>query len=181
MNQEIINHITQDPTGATYLAYASLRNAETEIRRSIIDRVNVQMDALGKKRGLEKVDSFSGDGQKPENYFYTTPAMRSMNLKFGIRCSPGYNEFHYGFAYLDGKATETPNSQVIASFREVFKLNEARSNEFWHVFEYWTHPHRNWGDTILAEIIKNNGLPAIEDLVVKLNRVACDAAGKLLK
>jgi len=134
------------------------------------------MDALGKDLGLETVVSFSGDGQKPENYFYTTPAMQSINLQFGIRCSPGYNEVHYGFAYLDGNPTELPNSPVIASFREVFLLDGPRSNAFWHVYEYWTHPHRNWDDTIRAEIIKNNGLPAIDDLVSKLNRVACDAA-----
>jgi hypothetical protein len=172
MNQEIIKFITKDDTGATYLAYASLRNAERDIRRSIIEKVNAQMDALGKELGMETVEQFSGDGQGPENYFYTTPAMRSRNLKFGLRCShPEYNTFVYGFAYLDGKATPLPNSPVIASFRRLFS-EKASSNPFWHVLEYWAAPHGNWDDTIRAEIIKHNGLPALDDLVKKLYRVA---------
>ena len=181
MNQEIINHITQDTTGKTYLAYASLRNADRDIRRSVILKVNAQMDVLGKDLGLETVDRFLGEGQKPEQYFYTTPAMRAMNLKFGIRCTQGYIQFVYGFAYLDGKAIELPNSPVIALFREIFLLDRTQLNSFWHVYEYWAHPHANWDDTIRAEIIKNNGLPAIGDLVSKLNRVAYEAAESLSK
>jgi hypothetical protein len=181
MNQEIIKFITKDDTGATYLAYASLRNAEGDIRKAIIDKVNVQMDALGKNLGMETVERFLGDGQKPENYFYTTPTMRSMNLKFGIRCSPGYIDFNYGFAYLDGKAKELPNSPVIASFRAIFLLDRTQLNGFWHVYEYCAQPFRNWEDKIRAEIIENNGLPAISDLVSKLNRVACEAAQTLSK
>jgi hypothetical protein len=181
MNQEIINHITQDSTGNTYLAYASLRNAEGDIRKAIIAKVNAQLDALGELLKLETVDRFRGEGCKEEQYFYTTPAMRSMNLKFGLRCShPEYDTFVYGFAYLDGKATPLPNSPVIASFRRLFS-EKASSNPFWHVLEYWAAPHGNWEDTIRAEIIKHNGLSALDDLVHKLNRVACEAAQTLSK
>jgi hypothetical protein len=136
---------------------------------------------LGELLKLETVDRFRGEGCKEEQYFYTTPAMRSMNLKFGLRCShPEYDTFVYGFAYLDGKATPLPNSPVIASFRRLFS-EKASSNPFWHVLEYWAAPHGNWEDTIRAEIIKHNGLSALDDLVHKLNRVACEAAQTLSK
>ena len=172
MNQEIIKFITKDDTGATYLAYASLRNAEGDIRKAIIDKVNVQLDALGELLKLETVERFRGEGCKEEQYFFTTPELRLLNLKFGLRCShPEYTTFVYGFAYLDGKTTHLPNSPVIASFRKLFSKN-APSNDFWHILEYWAAPHGNWDDKIRAEIIQFNGLPALDKLIRKLNDVA---------
>jgi hypothetical protein len=85
MSQELIAAIIKDKD--SYLAYASLRNEQWNIRRALIGRVNEQLTLLGQKLGLDTVEAFKADNKPGENFFYTTAAMRVQNLKFGLRCS----------------------------------------------------------------------------------------------
>ena len=174
MNEEIVKAVMQDTTGSSYLAYATLRNAEAEIRKNIIAKVNDQLDQLGKDLHLETVEKFAGKGGKEEQYFFTTPSLRAINVKFGLRCSaPNYSNFVYGIAYIEKSLPPELNAHVIPYFQQVFSV-QARTNDFWRAYEYWSH-RIDWDDQIMAEIISGEFAPDLDRLFRKLAQVAREA------
>ena len=169
MNEEIIKKVTGDPT--TYLAYASLRNSDGEIRKAIIEKVNEQLDELGKALGLETLERFRGLGVKEEQFYFTTPTLKSQNLRFGLRCSSAeYQVFYYGFTYINPKESCPIASSVLTRFKEVFS-EEASHNPFWVAVMRWDQ-HCSWDDEYMAAIISGKVAPDLDPLIRKLDKVA---------
>lgn len=173
MNRELIAEVLK--TRDTYLAYAALRNANGEIRKAIIAKVNEQLNALGKELGLNPLETFAAQGAAGENYFYTTGAMKAQNLKFGLRCADtGYRNFSFGFAYLDWKIPSPPGCPVVGLLKGAFS-EQFSQNEFWHAYAWWGH-RRNWDDETMAAILSGEFAPELKGLVEKLASVASKAS-----
>jgi len=169
MNHEIIKKVTEGSN--TYLAYACLRNANQGIVKEIIDKVNKQLNSLGKELGLVMHDQFRGSGENGENYYFTTPSLKSQNLRFGLRCSfADYKGFNYGFAHIDTNAPRYADSVISKRFEEIFP-GPARSNGFWYIYQSWNQ-YENWSDETMAAIISGEFFPILEEIFRKLDRIA---------
>ena len=175
MNQEIVKAVTQDTTGASYLAYASLQKASGEVRKAIIAKVNAQLATIGRDLGLETLESFVADSRAGDNWFYTTSAMKAQNLKFGLRCADrDYRNFAFGFAYIKW---EWRSPLDAARLKEAF-LHKPLANDFWHAYEGCAQ-RRDWDDETMAAIISGEFAPELDALIRKLSKVA-DNASKTL-
>ena len=173
MNDEIIKHVTSD--SSNYLAYASLIKANAVVRKVIIDKINSQLDTLGKDLGLETLERFKCRSEAEENYFYTNTYLKKRNLRFGIRCSySDYREFVFGFAYIDTKLQNQSDEEIVDRFKETFNL-PFNFNGFWHASAYW-QDHRDWDDETMAAIVSGKFTTTVKDLMAKLSEVGSDIA-----
>ncbi|MEO7300518.1 MAG: PD-(D/E)XK nuclease family protein [Verrucomicrobiota bacterium] len=175
MNQKFIEAVTHDQSGETYLAYASLRNAYGAIRQAIIEKVNGQLDAIGKELGLETSEVFAGHGEPGENYFYTNAAMKAQNLRFGLRCADSdYRNFGFGFAYINCDLKGPVELPVVTLFKDAFG-EQFDSNGFWHAYLRWSY-HSSWDDETRADIISGKFATDLDALIRTLQKIAEQAA-----
>lgn len=179
MNQQITKAITDDTSGETYLAYASLYNAAPAIRQALVLQLNTQLEVLGKELGLELVQVFAAMGERYEGCFFTTAALRAQNLQFGIECqSPDYRNFCFGFTYLDPKASCALKTELKRVFQVAF--GPAPSSEVWPVCPGWDE-HRNWEDETMSGILTKDFSRDLKALFSKLADVAAEACKSVTK
>jgi hypothetical protein len=164
MNEELLNTILKDKD--TYMAYAALRNANWEVRRKLIERVNRQIDATAKHLNCKVINLFECNGKRYEGAFITTAFLESHNLKFGLESqTPDYRDFCYGFAYI-GQVSPSPLIELLQSEFKTKFGNFSTSNS-WPACPWWTQ-HRNWDDTLMSEIIAGEFFGELSDLLTQL-------------
>ncbi len=175
MNQALSKQSHMTRLEKRYLAYASLRNANRDIRNAIIAKVNAQLETLGKELGLTTLETFAAQSKTGENYFYTTPAMEAKNLKFGLRCAGSeYTDFAFGFAYIKLELKSQLDASLLG---EAFTV-QSLSNDFWHAYGWWNQtPRRSSDDETMAAIISGEFAPDLVELIRKL-ATAVDQASR---
>ncbi len=178
MNQEIINAVTQDQSGETYLAYANLRNVNWEIRKAIVAKLDEQLQPIAQELGLEMVDKLSGNGDKDEECLLTTPDLKAQNLKFGFGCGVSdYRDCFIGFASIDHDQESPLNSQIDRLFRAEFSQAQFSldpPNKYWPASAYWIQ-RRNWNDDTMAAILSGDFAKELKELIKSLSDIATKA------
>ncbi len=170
MNQELVEAVLKDTSN--YLAYASLRNANWEIRKTIIAKLNAQLDPHIRELGVEALTTLTGQGEKYEGYFFTTPHLKANNLRFGIECQASdYRDFCFGFAYIGPDLDSTLKAEVVQKFKAQF--TEFDSSNWWPACPWWNQ-HRNWNDETMAGILSGEFVQDLKVLIGKLAEVAAD-------
>lgn len=174
MNQEIINAVTLDTTGETYLAYASLRDENWNIRKEIIGKLNKQLQAIGQELDLKVEEEFSGIGEPDEGFLFTTPRLKEQNLKFGFRCTaPHYHDFCFGFNYIGPELKSSLTSKIQQLFKEKFEATPP--NDYWPASAWGDDQHRNWSDPIFADIISGTLAQYLKGFIRSLSEIATAA------
>jgi hypothetical protein len=84
MNNELIKAVLADKE--TYLAYAVLRDANLDIRRKIIEKLNAKVRAAALSEGLVLKQVLDGNGG---GYYFQTQGLLARNLCFGIEFDSG--------------------------------------------------------------------------------------------
>ena len=166
MNSELIKVVLQDKD--TYLAYANLRNANWARRC----RVNAQLEPIAQELKLETVEKFSGQ-EKYEGCFFTTPALKAQNLKFGIECqSSDYQDFCFGFTYIGPDRNSALKQQIELRFKAAFPV--FNSSPDWPACP-WCEHHRYWKDETMSAILSGEFAQDLKALIGKLPDVATAA------
>ena len=169
MNNELTQAVLANKE--SYLAYAAMRDANFDIRRKIIEKLNADVRAsLPEGLKLEQVPA--GNGGKDEGYLFSTQELLDRNLMFGIVFERrDYGGCFFGFRRKD---FQNLNSYIPASlereFREEFPAS-SQSSKWWPAWE-WLTPC-DWGDEVFADIQFDPLFPAkIISLVKQLERIA---------
>jgi hypothetical protein len=172
MNQELIEAVLKDKE--TYMAYASLRNADWEIRKAIITKLNTQLEPYIHELGLEKLETPAGNGEKEEGYIFTTPELKARNLRFGVVCEDSeYRNFFFGFAYISPILDSALKAEIMGQFKA--KFAGCNSSEWWPVWTWWDQ-HRNWNDETMAKILSGEFAQELKALIGKLAEIAADCS-----
>lgn len=169
MNQKLLDTILKDKD--TYNAYASLKNADREIRKFLIGKVNGMVETIAKELECEVVEIFSCKFEKYEGCFLTFPQLRKYRLQFGISCEKGdYGDIEYGFAWEDHKH---PDNLFKVELQEKFKsmFNALDSTDAWPAGLYWNE-RRHWGDETMADIVSGEFEPELKAVLSRLKEVA---------
>ncbi len=175
MNQEILKAVTSD--SASYLAYASLRNEQWNVKMAIIAKANTLLETIGGELGLKTVQKFDCQGKQYDNYFFTTDELAAQNLLFGFECqSSDYRDFCFGFSWITPGNKRPIESHLIARFKLSFPFNEKKdTNDQWPAANDWNQ-HRNWNDDdTLAAIISGEFADELKAVVEKLAKIGADA------
>ena len=171
MNQELVEAVLKDKEN--YMAYASLRNANGEIRKAIIAKLNTQLEPYIRELGLEVFEIPSGHGEKEEGYIFTTPELKARNLNFGIVCdSSDYKNFFFGFKYININLGSALNTEIVRLFKA--KFPECEPSEWWPAWAWWNQ-HRNLDDETMADILSGEFVQDLKTLIGKLAEVAIEA------
>jgi len=171
MNQELVEAVLKDKE-KSYMAYVSLRNANLEIRKAILAKLNAQIEPYICELGLNVLERFSGQGGIEEGYIFTTPELKARNLCFGIVCeSSNYNNFFFGFKYIS--LNSALNTEIVQIFNNA-KIAECKSSEWWPAWARW-NKHRNLDDEAMAGILSGEFVQDLKALIRELAKVAIEA------
>jgi hypothetical protein len=172
MNQELIEAVLKDKNN--YMAYASLRNANWEIRKAIIAKLNSQIEPYIRELNLEVLEMPSGHGEKEDGYVFTTPELKALNLRFGVVCEVSdYRNFFFGFAYIGPILNSALKTEIMGQFKAMF--TGCNSSEWWPVWAWWDQ-HRNWNDETMAAILSGEFAQELKALIGKLAEIAADSS-----
>jgi hypothetical protein len=171
MNQEIIKAVTQDKE--TYLAYANLRNADWEIRKVIIAKLQEQLHSIAQELGLEILEKLSGHGEKEEECLFTTPDLKAQNLEFGFGCErSNYGDCYFGFAHINLDQESPLQAQIQSLFKAKFRAEQP--NKKWPASAYWKE-RPNWDDETMAAILSGDFAKDLKVLIASLSEIATKA------
>jgi hypothetical protein len=168
MNTELIKAVL---TGEkeTYLAYVHLRDANWAIRRKIIEKLNADVLA-GLPEGLKLTQMLKGNGEKYEQYSFSTAELLARNLSFGIAFeSADYGDCFFGFENINHPEKIHPDKTIQSTFEAEFGASDNPTLN-WPAWKWM--PDRNWDDEILAAIQFDGFYKEIISVAERLKRVA---------
>lgn len=168
MNDELIKAVL---TGEkeTYLAYVHLRDANWAIRRKIIEKLNADVLA-GLPEGLKLTQMLKGNGEKYEQYSFSTAELLSRNFSFGIAFeSADYGECFFGLKDISHPEKINPDKTIQNAFEAEFGISDNPTPD-WPAWRWM--PDRKWDDEILAAIQFDGFYKEIISVAERLKRVA---------
>ncbi|MGA2541238.1 MAG: PD-(D/E)XK nuclease family protein [Verrucomicrobiota bacterium] len=176
MNNELIKAVLTDKE--TYLAYANLRDANLAVRRKIIEKLNAEVLAAVPE-GLTSTQVLKGNGDKYEQYNFSTPGLLARHLSCGIGFeSRDYRSCFYGFEDINHPEKIRPDKTIRNAFEAEFGASDDPT-PYWPAWQWMPDRNRNWNDEVLANIQFEVFHKEIMSVVQRLKRVAdqiCKAA-----
>jgi hypothetical protein len=170
MNDELIKEVlTGDKE--TYLAYVHLRDANLAIRRKIIEKLNADVLA-NLPEGLKLTQMLKGNGERHEQYNFSTPGLLARNLSFGIGFESGdYGECFFGFEDTNHPDKINPDKIIQSAFEAEFGRSDNPTPN-WPTWQWMPDRNRKWNDEVLATIQFGSFYNEIILVVERLKRVA---------
>jgi hypothetical protein len=169
MNRELIDAVLHDRN--SYLAYSALRNADSAIRKQIVERLNQLVDKeVSDRVQLER--RLSGEGSTYDQYRFTTPALSSLNLSAAFMFeSRNFGGCCFGFTVNDAKGGSSAGDQIRRLFDQEFEgFDYGKPTVTWPAWKWWRY--RQWDESVFAEIQFGNLHKEIADLLLRMKRVA---------
>ena len=171
MNQELIKAVLE--TEESFLAYVALRNADSDVRSGIIASFNEKLCGIAKELGLDLEQSLGDKGQKYDNFWFSSPALKAQGLRIEFEFGKSeYRDFSFGFSYVD----QDRGSAVSESVQKLFKaeFGSSESDKAWAASLWWEQ-HLNWTDATFASIKFGSFSEDIKKVLGRLEKIANQA------
>ncbi len=173
MNQEIIKKVLEDRE--TYAAYVAIRDSNMGVRKTLINKLNKELEGIALGLHMELISSLSDSGQKYCGLSFSHPLLRQHGINIRFEFDGGdYKGFFFGFCYSD----QTKAQPNIQSLQNAFESQFGKPNQTaaWPAWLWYNDEHRNWTEKIFAEIQFGN----LAEILGERLKLLMDVASQVL-